>query len=153
MFWVARPAALRIDRFNKLFAIAASHRIADIDHQRLRGKRLAIIFADLLDRGIGHDEEYDIPEVYGLLHCTGFRQRSGAGDEFSQLLGVAGGKHDRVSRLSERGAQCGPFAAGANNANLKRRATGRGLGGYRLRRGARRHRRQHSEHRHASHNA
>jgi hypothetical protein len=146
-------AAQSIDRFHEILAIAPGDRIADIDDQRLCGERFAVILADLLDRGIGHDEEHDIAEGYGLLHRTGFRQRSGTGDEIVQLFGVARRKHDRVTRLSESGAERAAFAAGADHADLERHASGHEMGGRRLRQRGKRRSRKDGEHGRAGHHA
>ena len=55
-----RPAARPISRD---LAVAARDRVRDVDDERLRGERLAVVLADLLDRAIGDDEQDDFAEL------------------------------------------------------------------------------------------
>src|ERR1700733_14221819 len=122
----AGPALLR-DPVDDRRAVALRDRVRDVDDELLRGERLAVVLADLLDRSIGHDDQEDVAELDRLTDRTRLRRRAGAGDEVLELLGMQRGEHHWVTLLGKERAERPTLAAGADGGDPQRRTAG-GLG-------------------------
>jgi hypothetical protein len=66
-------AALVIGPFGDLLAVAPRDRVRGVDYEQLGCQRLAVIAANLLDRGLGHEEEDDVVESDRLVDGTRLR--------------------------------------------------------------------------------
>ena len=76
---------------------------------------------DLFDRGIGHGQEYDIPEPNRVGGGAGLGGWPSRGDQVLEFLRMAGRKHHGMTRLDPKPSDGAADMAGADNADLQRR--------------------------------
>ncbi len=66
-FPVAKPAPpLFVDPFDDFGAVTSCNRIAHVDYQRFHCKRVAVVFADLLNRRIRNDYHHHVAKFDSL---------------------------------------------------------------------------------------